>query len=74
MDLDEGLSSHVEEFAREMDNSKGGPGAPAGSGAECDSDGDFDDFDDADEPSPVPPKVAAVVAPPKAGVSGTKAK
>jgi hypothetical protein len=54
MDLDEGLSSKVEEFARELDNKQGAGGVPASPSADADgdgdSDGDFDDeFDDCDE-------------------------
>jgi hypothetical protein len=57
MDLDEGLSSKVEEFAREMDSSnKPGQGAGAAAGAspgvdtegDADSDADYGEFEDAD--------------------------
>jgi hypothetical protein len=57
MDLDEGLSSKVEEFAREMDSSnKPGQGAGVSAGAspgvdaegDADSDADYGEFEDAD--------------------------
>ena len=45
MDLDEGLGSHVEEFARELDDKK----APSGTGAHPGSGGDHDHGDCDDE-------------------------
>ena len=44
MDLDEGLGSHVEEFARELgDDQNGGNGGGSGSGKGND-DEDFEDY------------------------------
>lgn len=49
MDLDEGLGSHVEEFARELDDKK----SPASNGAGAETEegyGSFDDeYDDIDD-------------------------
>ena len=46
MDLDEGLGSHVEEFARQMETPQG-PGAKfAAASADDDDDSDYGDFDE----------------------------
>ena len=55
MDLDEGLSLHLEEFARELDNNdhSGGDHNGHGNGKQAggaDGDGDFEDeYDDCDD-------------------------
>jgi len=54
MDLDEGLGSHVEEFARELDDKKSpsGTGAHPGSGdhGDCEDEDCFEDeYDDVED-------------------------
>lgn len=53
MDLDEGLGSHVEEFARELDDKKSPSGAGAnghGGSGDCDDEDCFEDeYDDIED-------------------------
>lgn len=46
MDLDEGLGSHVEEFARQMETPKGPGGKLAAASNDDDDDSDYGDFDE----------------------------